>query len=511
MFLLCIMDGYGIGSDSDHNAIVAARTPQIDRLFSDWPYQTIDGSGPAVGLPEGQMGNSEVGHLNFGAGRVVYQEITRIDKSIQDGSFFKNEALVDSIKEAIARGGAVHFFGLVSDGCVHSSLKHLDALIKLAADLNTPELYLHAFLDGRDTSPESGAGYMEQALEMFANHGLGRVATLMGRYWGMDRDQRWDRIKRAFDAIVYGEGRTADDPVTAIKESYDLGVTDEFVEPVVFNTDGRGGKLKSGDLALFFNFRADRVRQLCHVFEGNQSLIAVEEEIEESNLQVALVNMTQYDEKLITPKIVFSPVHHSGIFGEVISNAGLKQLRIAETEKYPHVTYFFNGGEEKPFPGEDRQMIPSPKVATYDLQPEMSASEVTDKVIKAIESEIYDLIVLNFANCDMVGHTGIMKAAVKAVETVDESVGRVFEALLKKKGTAILTADHGNAEMMKDPENGGPHTAHTTNPVPCVLVNGPEGAKLRAAGKLADVAPTLLELMKIEKPVEMTGQSLLLW
>ncbi|MCP4567707.1 MAG: 2,3-bisphosphoglycerate-independent phosphoglycerate mutase, partial [FCB group bacterium] len=400
---------------------------------------------------------------------------------------------------------------LVSDGCVHSSMKHLDALIKLAADMNVPELYLHAFLDGRDTSPESGAGYIEQVLEMFANHELGRVATLMGRYWGMDRDQRWDRIKRAYDAIVYGEGRTADDPVVAIKESYDLGVTDEFVEPVVFNTGGRGGKLKSGDLALFFNFRADRVRQLCHVFEGNQSLIAVEEEIEASNLQVALVNMTKYDEKLITPKIAFPPVHHSGILGDVISKADLKQLRIAETEKYPHVTYFFNGGEEEPFPGEDRQMIPSPKVATYDLQPEMSASEVTDRVIGAIESENYDLIVLNFANCDMVGHTGIMEAAVKAVETVDESVGRVFEALLKKEGTAILTADHGNAEMMKDPENGGPHTAHTTNPVPCVLVNGPEGAKLRAGGKLADVAPTLLELMKIEKPVEMTGQSLLLW
>lgn len=505
------MDGFGLRSDGADNAIASAKTPHIDWLFEHWPQAPIDGSGLAVGLPEGQMGNSEVGHLNFGAGRVVYQEITRIDESIKDGSFYKNEALVSSMKEAIKRGRAIHLFGLVSDGCVHSSMVHLEALIKMAADLKAPRLFLHAFLDGRDTPPESGTGYMRQALEMFEKHRLGRVATVMGRYWGMDRDNRWERIKRAYDAIVFGEGRTSADPVTAIEESYDLGVTDEFVEPVVFNDNDRDGKLRDGDLALFFNFRSDRVRQLNHVFEGNQTLEAISDNDESDRLNVSLVNMTQYDETLTTPKIAFPPVRLPRIFGQVISEAGLKQLRIAETEKYPHVTYFFNGGEETPFEGEERKMIASPKVATYDLKPEMSAPEVTDLVIEAIESEAFDVIILNFANCDMVGHTGIFDAAVAAVETVDACVGRVFEALLAKNGTGLLTADHGNAELMVDPDNGGPHTAHTTNPVPCVLVNGPTGAGLRTGGKLCDVAPTILELFKIEKPVEMTGQSLLLW
>jgi 2,3-bisphosphoglycerate-independent phosphoglycerate mutase len=511
MFLWCILDGFGLRPEAEGNAIIAAEKPNITRLFRRWPNRQINGSGLAVGLPEGQMGNSEVGHLNFGAGRVVYQDITRIDKSIKDGSFFNNDVLVSSMREAIEKGKAIHLLGLVSDGCVHSSMVHLEALIKMAADMKAQKLFLHAFLDGRDTPPHSGAGYIKLTQEMFKKHGVGSIATLMGRYWGMDRDKRWDRVEKAYNAIVYGRGRESSDPVTAVEESYKADVTDEFVEPVVFNSGNGDSKLTSGDLALFFNFRADRVRQLNHVFEGGQPLIDISETNNPDSLKVNLVNMTLYDETLKTPKVAFPPVRLTHIFGEVISAHGLKQLRIAETEKYPHVTYFFNGGEEKPFPGEDRVMIPSPKVATYDLQPEMSAPEVADKTVEAIESEKHDVIVLNFANCDMVGHTGVFDAAVKAVEIVDGCAGKVFDALLRKGGAGILTADHGNAELMIDFENGGPHTAHTTNPVPLALVNGPKGATLRPGGKLADVAPTILELLNIEKPVEMTGRSLLLW
>ncbi len=510
MILLCILDGFGIRDETENNAVAAAHKPNIDKLFQTWPNAPIQTSGLAVGLPEGQMGNSEVGHLNLGAGRVVYQYVSRIDKSIEDGSFFNNDVLVSSMIDAIERGRAIHLFGLVSDGCVHSSMTHLDALIKMAADLKAPRLFLHAFLDGRDTSPTSGAGYMEQVLGMFRKHGIGSVATLMGRYWGMDRDKRWDRVERAYSAIVYGEGKPGSDPVSEIKESYDAEVTDEFVEPVVFNNGDKDGKLVSGDLALFFNFRADRVRQLNHLFEGNQPLNTIEDRNGPEGLKISLVNMTFYDERLKTPLIAFPQVKMKNLLGGIVAGHGLKQLRIAETEKYAHVTYFFNGGEETPFEGEDRIMVPSPKVATYDLQPEMSAPEVTEKVVEAINSERYDLIVLNFANCDMVGHTGYFDAAVKAVETVDTSVDKVFGALLEKNGTAILTADHGNLELMVDPENGGPHTAHTTNPVPCLLINGLDGVKLQSGGRLADIAPTILELLKIEKPIEMTGKSLLL-
>ena len=511
MILLCILDGFGIRAETSGNAVAAAHKPNLDKLFETWPHAPINTSGLAVGLPEGQMGNSEVGHLNLGAGRVVYQDITRIDKSIEDGSFFKNQVLVSSMTDAVKRNAAIHLFGLVSDGCVHSSMVHLDALIKMAADLKVSRLFLHAFLDGRDTSPTSGAGYMAQVLEMFRKHGTGSVATLMGRYWGMDRDKRWERVERAYKAIVYGDGKPGADPVAAIRESYDAGVTDEFVEPVVFNQGEKDGKLVSGDLALFFNFRADRVRQLNHLFEGIQPLTTIEDQNRPEGLKVKLVNMTFYDERLQTPLIAFPQVRLEHLLGGIISDRGLQQLRIAETEKYAHVTYFFNGGDETPFPGEDRIMVHSPKVATYDLQPQMSAPEVTDKVIGAIDSGKYDLIVLNFANCDMVGHTGFFDAAVKAVETIDAGIGRIYDALQKNNGTAIITADHGNAEMMIDAESGGPHTAHTINPVPCLLVNGPDGAKIRPGGKLADIAPTILELLKIEKPIEMTGESLLLW
>ncbi|MFH1698973.1 MAG: 2,3-bisphosphoglycerate-independent phosphoglycerate mutase [Candidatus Zixiibacteriota bacterium] len=507
MFLLCILDGFGLRSEKENNAIAAARKPNLDKIFAAWPGEPIDGSGLAVGLPEGQMGNSEVGHLNLGAGRVVYQDITRIDKSIEDGSFFQNEVLVSSIRKTAEAGKAVHLFGLVSDGCVHSSMNHLDALIRMARNLKVPELYLHAFLDGRDTSPTSGAGFVQQALNMFEKYQIGSIATVMGRYWGMDRDKRWERIERAYRAIVLGEGKKVDNPVQAIKDSYVAGVTDEFVKPAVMNDGDNPGKLRSGDLALFFNFRADRVRQLNHVFEGNQTLPTLDTD---NDFKVNLVNMTIYDEKLKTPKIAFPPRRMKRLFGEVLAENGLKQLRIAETEKYAHVTYFFNGGNETPYPGEDREMIPSPKVATYDLQPEMSAPEVTSKVIDAIHSDKYEVIILNFANCDMVGHTGIIEAAIKAVETVDGCVGKVFDTLISKGGMGILTADHGNAEMMVDPENGGPHTAHTTNLVPCYLINGPEGTKLRPGGKLADIAPTILQLLNIKKPIEMDGESLLI-
>jgi len=510
MILLCILDGFGFRPVAADNAVVKAKKPNIIKLFRSWPNRVIMTSGRAVGLPVGQMGNSEVGHLNLGAGRIVYQDITRIDKSIEDGSFFKNEILVSSMKKAVENNRAVHLIGLVSDGCVHSSMVHLDALIKMAADLEAPRLFLHAFLDGRDTSPTSGAGYIEQTMQMFKKHGRGSIASLMGRYWGMDRDKRWDRVERAYSAIVYGHGKIASDPVAAIKESYAAGATDEFVEPVVFNHGENDGKLNSGDLALFFNFRADRVRELNHLFEGNQPLTTIKDENGSGGLKVDLVNMTHYDEKLTTPRIAFPQAFMKHLLGEVIAEKGLKQLRIAETEKYAHVTYFFNGGEETPFEGEDRIMVSSPKVATYDLQPEMSAPEVADKAVEAIKSGKYDLIVLNFANCDMVGHSGIFEAAVKAVQAVDACVGKVFGALLEKNGTGILTADHGNLELMKDPDNGGPHTAHTTNPVPCLLVNGPQGARLRPGGKLADIAPTILEILNIEKPVEMTGESLLL-
>ncbi|NMC44084.1 MAG: 2,3-bisphosphoglycerate-independent phosphoglycerate mutase [candidate division Zixibacteria bacterium] len=509
MFLLCILDGFGLRGVKEGNAILAARNPNIMSLFKSWPNRAIEGSGLAVGLPRGQMGNSEVGHLNFGAGRVVYQEITRIDEAIRDGSFFRNPALAGSMKKAVDSGAAIHLFGLVSDGCVHSSLEHLEALIRMAAEHKAEKLFLHAFLDGRDTPPNSGAGYVEQVQRMFGKYRIGRIATLMGRYWGMDRDKRWERSERAYAAIVYGRGKHGEDPVEAVRQSYTAGVTDEFVEPVVLNDGDRDGKLRSKDLALFFNFRADRVRQLNHLFEGIQPLTTIADENGPGGLKVNLVNMTHYDDRLKTPQVAFPPMPMNNLLGGILAERGLKQLRIAETEKYPHVTYFFNGGQETPFPGEDRIMIPSPKVATYDLQPEMSAPEVTEKVVAAIDSKRYDLIVLNFANCDMVGHTCIFAAAVKAVETVDGCVGRVFEALLRNGGTGILTADHGNVDMMVDPQTGEPFTAHTTSPVPCVLVNGPKMRDLRAGGKLADVAPTILDILKIEKPVEMTGVSLL--
>jgi len=510
MFLLCIMDGFGLRPEADNNAVIAARKPNLIRILKQCPNVPIQGSGLAVGLPEGQMGNSEVGHLNFGAGRVVYQDMTKIDKAIAEGDFFKNPVLLDGVTHVRKTGGAVHLFGLISDGCVHSSLEHLKALVRLLKENRIEKVYLHAFMDGRDTSPTSGAGYLKQITDFFKETGLGRVATVMGRYYGMDRDRRWDRTELAYRAIVHKQGKAADDPIAAIKASYDEGVTDEFILPVVMTPDGADdGRLESGDVALFFNFRADRVRQLSYLFAGWTPDGAPDHP---DNPKVYLITMTNYDKDLAEAHIAFPPTRMKNIFGEVLARAGLKQLRIAETEKYAHVTYFFNGGVEQPFDNEDRVMIPSPKVATYDLQPEMSSVAVADETVKRILSRKYDVIVLNFANCDMVGHSGILAAAVKAVEAVDAAVGKVIAAVEEVGGQAIITADHGNAEKMYDPITHGPHTAHTTNPVPCIFYDSTgriNDYRLRHGGILADVAPTILQYLGIDQPPEMTGRSLL--
>ncbi len=509
MFLLCIMDGYGLSEDSNYNAITAAKTPNLDRLFKTCPHTAIDGSGLAAGLPEGQMGNSEVGHLNFGAGRIVYQEVTRIDKSISDGDFFTNKVFLDGMKKAVSNNSAVHLFGLVSDGCVHSSMDHIKALAKMAKENGVTKLYLHAFMDGRDTAPHSGAGYLKEIVDYFSEIGLGKVATVSGRYYGMDRDKRWERVEKSYQAIVNKIGEKHKNPVEAIKESYEKNITDEFILPVVIDLEEENeGKLADNDVALFFNFRADRVRQLSNIIAGHDP----EEFKHPENPNVFLITMTQYTVDLKEAFVAYPPVRLKNLFGEVVAKAGMKQLRIAETEKYAHVTYFFNGGREEPFENEDRALIPSPRVATYDFQPEMSSVAVADEAVKRILSKKYDLIVLNFANCDMVGHTGLFDAAVKAVEAVDKGVGRVIEAVEEVQGRAIITADHGNAEKMYDPTTNGPHTAHTTNLVPCLFFDGTDNHgeyKLRNGGILADVAPTILQFLGIKQPVEMTGLSLM--
>ncbi len=509
MFLLCILDGCGLRKEREYNAVLGANKPNIDELFKTCPHAPIDGSGLAVGLPKGQMGNSEVGHLNIGAGRVVYQDITRIDKSISDGDFFKKDVFLTGMKKAVSDKKAVHLLGLVSDGCVHSSLNHLQALVKMAKDNGVTKLYLHAFMDGRDTPPHSGEGYMKDTVEFLDKTGLGKVATVSGRYYGMDRDKRWERIEKSYDAIVRRKGVKADDPVEAIRQSYKNDVTDEFIVPVVINLgDENEGRLQDGDVAIFFNFRADRVRQMCHILTGDDP----EGWSHPDNPNVHLITMTQYDKLLTKAHVAFPQVHLNNIFGEVISKHGLKQLRIAETEKYAHVTFFFNGGVEKPFDGEERILIPSPKVATYDLKPEMSSVEVSDKAAEAIRSGKFDVVILNFANCDMVGHTGDYNAAVKAVGAVDTGLGKVLAAVKEQQGMAIVTADHGNAEKMYDEKTHGPHTAHTTNLVPCIFYDstGKMGkVKVREGGILADLAPTMLHCLGIEQPAEMTGRNLL--
>ncbi len=499
--ILMILDGFGCGRDYPGNAIKAAKKPNIDRIFSSNPITQIGASGMDVGLPDGQMGNSEVGHTNIGAGRIVYQELTRITKSISDGDFFSNEAFLAAMENCKKNNSALHLMGLLSDGGVHSHNSHLYALLELAKRSGLKEVYVHCLLDGRDVPPSSGKDYVAELAEKMQELGIGKIATVMGRYYAMDRDNRWERVGKAYAAMVYGEGVQNSDPVAAVAESYQNDVTDEFVVPTVCTAEGR---IKANDSVVFFNFRPDRAREITRTFVDPDF-----SGFERRNglFPLCYVCMTQYDATMPNVLVAFHPQTLKNTFGEYISDKGLTQLRIAETEKYAHVTFFFNGGVEKTYPGEDRCLVPSPKVATYDLQPEMSAYQVTDNVVERIESGKYDVIILNFANCDMVGHTGVFDAAKAAVEAVDSCVGRVVDAITKMGGVALITADHGNADQMYA-DDGSPFTAHTTNPVPFCVVNYP--CKLREGGRLADIAPTMLKILGMEQPAEMTGTSIIL-
>jgi 2,3-bisphosphoglycerate-independent phosphoglycerate mutase len=501
--VLMILDGWGINPNPTHNAVALAKTPNLTKYLNEYPHTSIKTSGMAVGLPDGQMGNSEVGHLNLGAGRIVYQELTRVTKSILDGDFFTNPTLLDCITKVKASGGRLHLSGLLSDGGVHSHNTHLYALLELAKREGLTDVFVHCLLDGRDTPPQSGVDYLAQLEAEIVRIGVGKIATVMGRYYAMDRDNRWDRVEKAYNAIVRGVGESRSTAKEAVEQSYAAGVHDEFVVPVVI---AENATVNDGDGFIFFNFRSDRAREI------TRSLALDDFDGFERGKRARLagyVCLTEYDATFGLP-IAFGSTELSNILGGVISNAGLKQLRIAETEKYAHVTFFFNGGVEIPFPGEDRALIPSPKdVATYDLKPEMSAVQVTDKILKLLDQNLYDVLFLNFANCDMVGHTGVEAAAIKAVETVDTCAGRVVAGVLEKGGAVLITADHGNAEQMQD-EYGEPFTAHTTNPVWFVLVdNNHKGIVLREGGRLADVAPTILKMLGLPQPKEMTGQSLI--
>lgn len=497
--ILMILDGFGIAPEKG-NAIKAANKPNIDKLFAENPVTQIGASGMDVGLPDGQMGNSEVGHTNMGAGRIVYQELTRITKTINEDKLKENEAIVNAMDKAIENGTALHLMGLLSSGGVHSHNTHLYGILELAKKKGLENVYVHAFLDGRDVPPSSAAEFMNELLGKMKEIGVGKVATVSGRYYAMDRDNNWDRVEKTYAAMVYGEGEKADCPVCAVKNSYDKGVTDEFVVPVV--VDG-GAQVKPNDSVIFFNFRPDRAREITRTFVDPEF-----KGFERKNgfFPVNFVCMTQYDATMPNVDVAFKPQTLKNTLGEYVSNKGMTQLRIAETEKYAHVTFFFNGGVEKQYEGEDRILVKSPAVATYDLQPEMSAYEVTDKLVPAIESGKYDMIILNYANCDMVGHTGVFEAAVKAVEAVDTCVGRVVEAIKKMGGVALITADHGNADKMVDAD-GSPFTAHTTNPVPFCVVG--YDCQLREGGRLADIAPTMLQIMGLEQPAEMDGVSLI--
>ena len=499
--MLCILDGFGWVPDQTYgNAIVAAKKPNLDRLFAQYPHTTIGASGMDVGLPDGQMGNSEVGHTNIGAGRIVYQQLTLITKSIRDGSMRKNEVLVRSMKAAIDAGKAIHFMGLTGNGGVHSHIDHLFGLLDMAKDLGAKEIYVHCIMDGRDTDPHSGKEFLGEIQKKLAELGVGKIATVVGRYYAMDRDNRWDRVEKAYAAFVYGEGDKFADPIAAIQASYDKDVTDEFVLPCI---TCEGGRVQAGDTIVFTNFRPDRAREITRAF-ADDAFTGFERKL--GRIPVQYVCMAQYDATMPNVEVAYPPVPLTNVLGEYVAAHGKTQLRIAETEKYAHVTFFFNGGREAPFEGEDRCVIPSPKVATYDLQPEMSAYLVADECKKRIESGKYDMIILNFANCDMVGHTGIFDAAVKAVEAVDKAAGEVIDAVVAAGGAVLLTADHGNADKMYEPD-GEPFTAHTTNPVPLLAINCGD-VKLREGGVLADLAPTLLQLMELPQPEEMTGKSL---
>ena len=504
--MLMILDGFGDNKNKDGNAIKLANTPNIDKLMKKYPNTDIFTSGLHVGLPEGQMGNSEVGHTNIGAGRIVYQELTRITKSIEDGDFFSNPEFIAAIENCKKYNSKLHILGLVSDGGVHSHNRHLYGLLEMAKRRDFEDVYVHCFLDGRDTPPASAETYVAELQEKMKEKGVGKIASLSGRFYAMDRDKRWQRVQKCYDALVNGEGEKAGDPIKAIEDSYQKEVFDEFVVPTVMcNGNEPVAKIEENDSVIFFNFRPDRAREI------TRALVDPEfDGFETKKMNLYYVCFTSYDETMPNVHIAFKKEPLKNTFGEVVSEAGLTQLRIAETEKYAHVTFFFNGGEEKQYPGEDRILVPSPKVETYDMKPEMSAYEVTDKVCEALENDKYDVVILNFANTDMVGHTGSLQAAIKAVEAVDECVGKVVKIIEEKQGNLLITADHGNAEQMIDYKTGEPHTAHTTNPVPIILVTANKEYKLKENGKLADLAPTMIDLMGIKQPEEMTGESLLI-
>lgn len=505
--VLMILDGYGLNDKCEANAVCEGKTPIMDQLMSQCPFVKGNASGMAVGLPEGQMGNSEVGHLNMGAGRIVYQELTRITKEIQDGDFFKNEALLKAVRNAKENNSALHLFGLLSDGGVHSHNTHVYGLLELAKREGLEKVFVHCFLDGRDTPTTGGKGYIQELNDKMKEIGVGQVASVMGRYYAMDRDNRWDRVELAYKALTKGEGIQAQCPVCAVKESYEQEKTDEFVMPTVVVKDGQPvGTIQDKDSVIFFNFRPDRAREITRAFCDDEFTGFDREK----RLDLTYVCFTEYDPTIPNKDVAFHKVSIDNTFGEFLAANGLKQARIAETEKYAHVTFFFNGGVEEPNSGEDRILVKSPKVATYDLKPEMSAYEVCDKLVEAIKSDKYDVIIINFANPDMVGHTGVEPAAIKAIEAVDECVGRAVEAIKEVNGQMFICADHGNAEQLVDYETGAPFTAHTTNPVPFILVNADPSYGLREGGCLADIAPTLIQLMGMEQPAEMTGKSLLI-
>ena len=504
--VLMILDGYGLNENTNGNAVAQAATPVMDKLMAEYPFVKGNASGLAVGLPDGQMGNSEVGHLNMGAGRIVYQDLTKITKAIQDGDFFENKALLAACENVKNNSSALHLFGLVSDGGVHSHNSHIYGLLELAKRQGIEKVYVHCFLDGRDTPPASGKEYVEELEAKMKEIGVGKVASVMGRYYAMDRDNRWDRVEKAYRALVCGEGEQAVSGPEGIEASYDKDTTDEFVLPTVVVEDGKPvATIKNDDSVIFFNFRPDRAREITRTFCDD----AFDGFERGDRVKTTFVCFTEYDVTIENKLVAFVKEEITNTFGEYLAAHGLKLARIAETEKYAHVTFFFNGGVEEPNEGEDRILVKSPKVATYDLKPEMSAYEVCDKLTTAIKSDKYDVIIINFANPDMVGHTGVQEAAIKAVEAVDECVGKAVEALKEVNGQMFICADHGNAEQLIDYETGEPFTAHTTNPVPFILVNADPAYKLREGGCLADIAPTLIELMGMEQPKEMNGTSLL--
>lgn len=506
--VLMILDGYGLNEKTNGNAVVEANTPVMDKLMAECPFVKGNASGLAVGLPDGQMGNSEVGHLNMGAGRIVYQELTRITKEIEDGTFFENPALLKAVNNCIENNSDLHLFGLLSDGGVHSHNTHMYGLLELAKRKGLKNVYLHAFLDGRDTAPTSGKSFVEEALEKMKEIGVGKIATVMGRYYVMDRDNRWERVEKAYKALVEGIGETAEDAVQAVAQSYEKEETDEFVLPTVVLEDGKPtATIKDKDSIIFYNFRPDRAREISRAF-CDEEFTGFERV--GGRKDTTYIAFTEYDVTIPNKTVAFHKVEITNTFGEFLAANGKKQLRTAETEKYAHVTFFFNGGVEEPNQGEERLLVNSPKVPTYDLQPEMSAYEVCDGLVKAIKSDKYDVIIINFANPDMVGHTGVEAAAIKAVEAVDECVGRAVNAIREVNGQMFICADHGNAEQLIDYETGVPFTAHTTNPVPFILVNYDKEYTLREGGCLADIAPTLIEMMGMEQPKEMTGKSLLI-